>query len=173
VDLKAFHFAINRVAPSLIRVEADEVTYNLHIIVRFELERSLVNGGLEVGDLPEAWNVKMKDYLGLTPHDYKDGAMQDVHWSCGYFGYFPTYTLGNLYASQFFASAAKSLGNPEEMFARGEFAAFLQWLREHIHSQGSRFRPRDLVRRVTGEDLDSRFLEDYLGAKFTGLYGLS
>ncbi|MFZ2089484.1 MAG: carboxypeptidase M32, partial [Desulfobaccales bacterium] len=172
VNLEVFHFAVNRVAPSLIRVEADEVTYNLHIIFRFELERSLINGGLAVRDLPEAWNAKVQDYLGLTPPDYKDGVMQDVHWSCGYFGYFPTYTLGNLYGAQFFASAAAALGNPEEMFARGAFAPFLQWLRAQIHSQGSRYRPRDLVRRVTGQDLDSRFLDEYLKVKFSDLYGL-
>ena len=172
VDLEVFYGAINRVAPSLIRVEADEVTYNLHIIVRFELERSLINGNLEVRDLPQAWNAKIREYLGLTPPDHRDGVMQDVHWSAGLFGYFPTYTLGNIYAAQFFARAAEEVGNLAERFAHGEFAGFLQWLREHIHSQGSRFRPRDLVRRVTGEDLNSRYLEDYLAQKFKDLYRL-
>jgi carboxypeptidase Taq len=172
VNLKTFHGAVNRVAPSLIRVEADEVTYNLHIILRFELERRLINGGLEVRDLPEAWNAKMREYLGLTPPDHRDGVMQDVHWSAGLFGYFPTYTLGNIYAAQFFASAAGELGNLEESFARGEFAPFLAWLREHIHAQGSRYRPRDLVRRVTGEDLNARYLEEYFAGKFKPLYGL-
>ncbi len=172
VDLDAFHFAVNRVAPSLIRVEADEVTYNLHIIVRFELERSLINGGMEVRDLPEAWNAKMREYLGLTPPDYRDGVLQDVHWSAGLFGYFPTYTLGNIYAAQFFARAAEEVGGLDERFARGEFSPFLQWLRDNIHSQGSRYRPRDLVRRVTGEGLNSRFLQDYLNSKFKDLYGL-
>jgi len=172
VDLEVFHFAINRVAPSLIRVEADEVTYNLHIVFRFELERGLINGGLEVRDLPDAWNAKVQEYLGLTPPDHRDGVMQDVHWSAGYFGYFPTYTLGNIYAAQFFASAAAEMGDLEEGFARGEFGPFLQWLRERIHSQGSRYRPRDLVQRVTGKELNSRFLEDYLAGKFSALYGL-
>ena len=172
VDLEVFYGAINRVAPSLIRVEADEVTYNLHIIVRFELERSLINGILEVQDLPEDWNAKMQEYLGLTPPDNRDGVLQDVHWSAGLFGYFPTYTLGNIYAAQFFYKADEEVGGLDERFARGEFASFLQWLRENIHSQGSRYRPRDLVRRVTGEDLNSRFLQDYLANKFKDLYGV-
>jgi carboxypeptidase Taq len=172
VKLEVFHFAINRVAPSLIRVEADEITYNLHIILRFELERALINGSLEVKDLPPAWNAKMQEYLELTPPDHRDGVMQDVHWSAGYFGYFPTYTLGNMYAAQLFAAAAKDLGDLEGLFARGEFAPFLAWLRERIHSQGGRYRPRDLVRQVTGEERDSRFLVEYLSGKFKDLYGV-
>jgi carboxypeptidase Taq len=172
VNLEAFHFAVNQVTPSLIRVEADEVTYNLHIIFRFELERGLMNKTLEVRELPEAWNVKVREYLGLTPPDDRDGVMQDVHWSAGHFGYFPTYTLGNIYAAQFFAKAAGEVGNLADLFARGEFGPLLNWLREHIHSQGSRYRPRDLVRVVTGEELDSRFLEEYLTGKFQDLYGL-
>lgn len=172
VKLEDFHFAINRVAPSLIRVEADEVTYNLHIILRFELERALINGKLEVKDLPEVWNAKMQEYLELTPPDDRDGVMQDVHWSAGLFGYFPTYTLGNIYAAQFFAAAARDLGDLEEQFSRGEFAPFLGWLRQHIHSQGSRYRPRDLVRQVTGEEREARFLVEYLSRKFKDLYGV-
>jgi carboxypeptidase Taq len=172
VNLDSFYFAVNQVAPSLIRVEADEVTYNLHIIFRFELERGLINKELEVRDLPEAWNAKIREYLGLTPPDDRDGVMQDVHWSAGLFGYFPTYTLGNIYAAQFFAKAAGELGNLTDMFARGDFAPLLNWLREHIHSQGCRYRPRDLVRVVTEEQLDSRFLEEYLTGKFKDLYGL-
>jgi carboxypeptidase Taq len=173
VSLETFHFAINQVAPSLIRVEADEVTYNLHIIFRFELERSLMNRGLQARDLPEAWNAKIREYLGLTPPDDRDGVMQDVHWSAGYFGYFPTYTLGNMYAAQFFAKANGELGDLANLFARGEFGALLAWLRERIHSQGSRHRPRDLVRAVTGKALEARFLVEYLSGKFKSLYGLS
>jgi carboxypeptidase Taq len=173
VALKDFYFAINQVAPSLIRVEADEVTYNLHIIFRFELERSLINGGLQARDLPEAWNAKIQEYLGLTPPDDRDGVMQDVHWSGGHLGYFPTYTLGNIYAAQFFAKASGELGDPAGLFARGEFETLLDWLRRNIHSQGSRHRPRDLVRAVTGKDLDSRFLVEYLSKKFKTFYGLN
>jgi carboxypeptidase Taq len=172
VSLETFHFAINQVAPSLIRVEADEVTYNLHIIFRFELERSLINGGLQARDLPEAWNAKIQEYLGLTPPDDRDGVMQDVHWSGGHLGYFPTYTLGNIYAAQFFAKASGELGDPAGLFARGEFETLLDWLRRNIHSQGSRHRPRDLVRVVTGEDRDSRFLVEYLSDKVKALYAL-
>lgn len=173
VSLAAFHGAVNQVALSLIRTEADEVTYNLHIIFRFELERALINGQLSVQDLPEAWKAKVGEYLDLTPPDHRLGVMQDVHWSGGHFGYFPTYALGNIYAAQFLAQAALDLGDLEDMFARGEFAPLLTWLRERIHSQGGYHRPRDLVRVVTGEDLDSRFLEDYLRSKFGRFYGLN
>ena len=142
VDLKAFHRAVNEVRPNLIRTEADEVTYNLHILLRFELERALVRGDLQVADLPGAWNEKMEAFLGLTPPNYSQGVMQDVHWSAGHLGYFPTYTLGNLYAAQFFARAAKDLGDLEASFARGDFGPLLNWLREKIHSQGNRYRSR-------------------------------
>jgi len=166
VSLEAFYRAINRVQPSLIRVEADEVTYNLHIIFRFELERALMRGDLAVADLPEAWNTKVKEFLDLTPADVSQGVMQDVHWSAGHIGYFPTYTLGNLYAAQFFAKAADDLGEWQEMFARGEFAPLLEWLRQRIHSQGSRYRPRALVRVATGKELDPGYLLTYLEKKF-------
>jgi carboxypeptidase Taq len=167
-DLEAFYRGINEVKPSLIRVEADEVTYNLHIIFRFELERALVKGDLAVADLPGAWNDKVKEFLGITPPDYADGVMQDVHWSGGHIGYFPTYTLGNLYAAQFFAKAQEELGDLGERFARGDFAPLLNWLRKNIHAQGSRYRPRDLVRVVTDKELDARYLLDYLKGKFLG-----
>lgn len=168
VSLEAFYHALNQVQPSLIRVEADEVTYNLHIIFRFELERALIKGDLEVSDLPEAWDQQVREFLGLTPPDFAQGVMQDVHWSGGHIGYFPTYTLGNLYAAQFFARAAQELGNLDEMFARGEFAPLLDWLRQNIHAQGSRHRPRDLVRVVTGENLKGDYLLNYLRQKFIG-----
>ncbi len=168
VSLDAFYQAVNEVQPSLIRVEADEVTYNLHIIFRFELERALIRGDLEVADLPAAWNGKVKEFLGLTPPDFSQGVMQDVHWSGGHIGYFPTYALGNLYAAQFFAKAVEDLGDVREMFARGEFAPLLEWLRQKIHSQGSRFRPRELVRQVTGKELEAELLLSYLRKKFTG-----
>ncbi len=168
VDLDDFYRAINQVQPSLIRVEADEVTYNLHIIFRFELERALVKGELAVADLPGAWNDKVKEFLGLGAPDFADGVMQDVHWSGGHIGYFPTYTLGNIYAAQFFAKAQEELGDLGEMFARGEFAPLLSWLRTNIHSQGSRHRPRDLVKAVTGEELNPEYLLTYLRRKFTG-----
>jgi carboxypeptidase Taq len=128
VPLDDFHFAINDVRPSLIRVEADEVTYNLHIIIRFELEQALIEGSLAVADLPAAWNEKYQKYLGVQPSTDSDGVLQDIHWSAGLFGYFPTYSLGNLYAAQFFAKADADLGGLAEQFRRGEFATLRKWL---------------------------------------------
>jgi carboxypeptidase Taq len=173
VSLEVFHFAINEVKPSLIRTEADEVTYNLHVLLRFELERALMNGGLQVEDLPGAWGDKMAAYLGLTPPDFSRGVMQDIHWSAGLFGYFPTYTLGNLYAAQFFARAEADLGPLEDKFAEGDFAPLLAWLRDRIHSQGQRLWARPLVREVTGVDLQPRYLVRYLQRKYAALYGFS
>ncbi len=173
VSLEAFYFAVNEVRPDLIRTEADEVTYNLHVLLRFELERALIKGDLKVEDLPGAWNELMKEYLGLVPPDYSQGVMQDVHWSGGLFGYFPTYTLGNLYAAQLFAGAAADLENLEASFAQGSFAPLIEWLRRRIHSQGSRYWPRRLLQVATGEDLNPRYLIDYLQEKFGALYGLS
>jgi carboxypeptidase Taq len=167
-----FLFALNDVRPSLIRTEADEVTYNLHIIMRFEIERMLVGGELEPVDLPEVWNAKMKQYFGLVPPDYSDGVMQDIHWAGGAFGYFPSYALGNMYAAQFYAKAERELGNLQEIFEAGEFGQFLAWLREHIHRQGGRHLPRDLVKAATGEDLNPDYLTDYLGQKYGSLYQL-
>jgi carboxypeptidase Taq len=172
VSQEAFLHAINEVKPSLIRVEADEVTYNLHVLLRFELEVALIRGDLQVEDLPEAWNRKMDKLLGLVPPDHSRGVMQDVHWSTGSIGYFPTYTLGNLYAAQFFQKARKDLGNPEESMAQGEFGDLLAWLRQNIHSRGSTYLPRDLLERVTGEALNPDYLIDYLEAKYSALYGL-
>jgi carboxypeptidase Taq len=173
VTLEAFHAAINEVKPSLIRTEADEVTYNLHILLRFEVERALMNGGLQVEDLPGAFNDKMGAYLGLTPPDFGQGVMQDIHWSAGLFGYFPTYTLGNLYAAQFFARAEAELGPLEEKFAAGDFAPLLTWLREKVHRQGNRLWARPLLKEVTGEDLQPDYLVSYLERKFGALYDFS
>jgi carboxypeptidase Taq len=173
VPLESFYFAINDVRPSLIRVEADEVTYNLHILIRFELEQSLINDDLPVGDLPAAWNEKYRDYLGLTPPNDTDGVLQDIHWSAGLFGYFPTYSLGNLYAAQFFAQADRDVGGLEAMFRRGEFAPLRRWLVEKIHSQGRRYTASQLVERVTGAPLSHDGLMRQLRGKFAPLYGLS
>ena len=172
VSLDDFHRAINEVQPGLIRVLADEVTYNIHVLLRFELEVMLTRGELDVEDLPEAWNMKMYKYLGLTPPDYSQGVMQDVHWSSGAIGYFPTYTLGNLYSAQFFVQARRDLGDLDSIMECGEFSILLGWLREKIHSQGSRYLPRALVEKVTGEDLNPNYLVEYLGTKYGLLYGL-
>jgi carboxypeptidase Taq len=148
--------AINDVRPSLIRTESDEATYNLHILLRFELEQAMISGDLAVADIPAAWNEKMKSYLGLVPPDAAKGVLQDIHWSGGAIGYFPTYTLGNMYAAQFFEQARKDLGDLDAMFARGEFAPLLGWLRQNIHSLGRRYTARQLVKKVTGKDLSAQ-----------------
>ena len=172
VPMDDFVLATNEARPGLIRVTADEITYNMHILLRFELETALTRKELSVDDLPDAWNQKMKEYLGVTPPSYADGVMQDVHWSGGAIGYFPTYSLGNLYAAQFYAQAKKELGDLDSMFEQGEFAPLLHWLRKKIHSQGSRFLARELAKEVTGEDLNPRYMIDYLNAKYAELYEL-
>lgn len=172
VPFESFLLSVNEVTPSLIRTEADEVTYNLHVLLRFELEVALVRGDLQVDDLPAAWDEKMRAYLGLTPPDFSSGVMQDVHWSSGSIGYFPTYTLGNLNAAQFFAKANEQITDLEDQISRGEFGELLGWLRKNIHSHGSRYLPRDLIRHVTGEDLDSKYLIGYLNRKYGEIYML-
>lgn len=172
VSLDDFYFAINAVSPSLIRVEADEVTYNLHIILRFEIERDLISGKLAVGDLPEAWNHKMEHLVGIRPDNDAEGCLQDIHWSMGGFGYFPTYALGNLYAAQFFARAQSDIPNLMEQIGRGEFAPLLEWLRIKIHRHGQHYRASELVQRVSGRALSIEPFLDYVSDKFAPLYGL-
>lgn len=146
-------FAINDVRPSLIRTESDETTYNLHVMLRFELEQAMLTEQIKAHDLPTVWNDRMKNYLGVAPPDDARGCLQDIHWSLGAIGYFPTYSLGNLYAAQFFEQARKDLGNLDEMFARGEFLPLLGWLRKNIHQHGKRYTARQLIQRVTGKEL--------------------
>jgi carboxypeptidase Taq len=172
IGLDDFLLAVNEVRPGLIRVDADEVTYNLHVLLRFELELALVRGDLAAADLPGAWNQAMQATLGITPPDFASGVMQDVHWSAGLFGYFPTYTLGNVIAAQLADAMRRALGDPEPSYARGDFAPQLAWLRENVHRHGSRHTPRDLVRRATGAEPDPAFLIRYLEKKYGELYGL-
>jgi carboxypeptidase Taq len=172
VALDQWLFAVNDVRSSFIRVEADEVTYNLHIILRFELEQALMTGELPPADLPSAWNEKFQTMLGLTPPDDAHGCLQDIHWSFGGLGYFPTYTLGNLYSAQFMAAARRDLQGLDNDFRRGEFGRLRGWLTEHIHRRGQRYRASDLCRRITGEPLDHRPFLSYLRAKFEPLFGL-
>ena len=167
-----FFWAINRVEPSLIRVEADEATYNLHIIIRFELEQALLTGDLPVADLPAAWHEKYRQYLGITPPNDKDGCLQDVHWSAALIGYFPTYSLGNLYAAQFFEQADRDLGGLDEQFARGEFLPLKNWLTKNIHTRGQCYSATELVQLVTGEPLSHDPLMRHLRSKLEPLYGL-
>ena len=149
-SLDAVLLAVNDARPSLIRTEADEVTYNLHIILRFELEQGLVDGRVAVGDLPGVWRERMQQDLGLVPQTDRDGVLQDVHWASGAIGYFPTYTLGNIYAAQLMSAAEAALGDLDEQLASGDFGALLHWLREHIHRRGQRERGPELIRRATG-----------------------
>lgn len=172
VSLDAFWFAVNEVRPSLIRIEADEVTYNLHILIRFELERALFAGELQAADLPSAWNARYEQYLGITPPNNRDGVLQDVHWSAGLIGYFPTYALGNLYAAQFYAKAEADVGDLAGSFARGDFRPLLNWLRENVHRHGQRYTAAELVQRATGKPLSSGPLMKYLTEKMSELYGL-
>jgi carboxypeptidase Taq len=172
VSLDAWHFAINTVRPSLIRVEADEVTYGLHIMLRFDLERRMLAGKLAVRDIPQAWNDEMKRSLGIAPPDDARGCLQDIHWSLGIFGYFPTYQLGNLYAAQFARAARQALPELEAQMARGELAPLREWLRQNIHGHGKRYRANELVKVVTGQDLSPRPFIEYLQAKYKPLYGL-
>jgi carboxypeptidase Taq len=171
VTPEAFHFAVNRVEPSAIRVQADEVTYNLHILVRFELEQALLSGDLPPGDVPASWDERYRHYLGIRPRDDAEGCLQDIHWSAGLIGYFPTYTLGNLYAAQLFTRAEEELGGLDEPFTRGDFAGLLGWLRERVHRHGHRCRPATLIERVTGSPPDHRPLVHALRRKYGDLYG--
>jgi carboxypeptidase Taq len=173
VKLDQFYRAINKVEPSLIRVEADEVTYNLHILLRFEMEVELLEGRLSVADAPASWNAKMEEYLGLTPPDDAHGILQDVHWSGGGIGYFPTYSLGNILSVQLFEKANADLGGDiANQIAQGNFAPLLAWLRENVHQWGRKYKPTELVKKVTGEPLNSGPYLNYLQKKFGEVYGL-
>jgi carboxypeptidase Taq len=172
VDLDEFHFAVNRVTPSLIRAHADEVTYNVHVMIRFELERALMSGDLAVADLPGAWNDAYDRYLAVTPSSDAEGCLQDGHWAEGLIGYFPTYTLGDVFAAQLFARAGQELGELEESFARGEFRELVRWLGERIYRQGGRYPSARLIEVVTGAAPDHRPLVEALRARYGALYDL-
>lgn len=171
VTLDPFYRAINRVAPSFIRVESDEVTYSLHVILRFELEKQLIEGSLEVRDIPDAWNGLMETYLGITPPTDREGCLQDIHWSMGAFGYFPTYTLGNLYAAHFFKAFEKKFPDWEKRVARGELFFLREWLRENIHQHGRVYSARELLKRVSGQQkLSEAPYLAYLTKKYQEIY---
>jgi carboxypeptidase Taq len=172
-DLDGFVRSVNRVEPSLIRVEADEVTYGLHIILRFNLETMLVAGELRVADLPEAWSSQSRSLLGITPARDSEGVLQDIHWSMGSIGYFPTYALGNLYAGQLREAMQRDLGDLTRPIEAGELDALLQWLREKVHRHGRVYPAGELCRRVTGSSLDAGPYLRYLNEKFAALYELA
>ncbi|AVQ99196.1 carboxypeptidase M32 [Oceanobacillus iheyensis] len=169
VPLNQFYRAVNEVKPSFIRIEADELTYPLHIMIRYELEKALINGEIDVKDLPGLWNEKMKDYLGIVPPSDKEGVLQDIHWSGGDFGYFPSYALGYMYAAQFNHTLNKEM-NVNNLIASGEFDQIREWFTKHVHQYGKMKKPLEIVNDVTGEALDARYLVDYLTKKYSGIY---
>lgn len=172
IELSSILAGINEVKPSLIRTESDEVTYNLHVILRYKLEQGLIGGGLSVDDLPEAWNSGMKEMLGVVPDSDATGCLQDVHWSGAGFGYFPTYTLGNLMAAQLFQKANGLFPQLNSEIETGDFSTLLGWLRSEIHVQGKTYGTGELMCRVTGEELSSRYLLEHLEGKVARYYGV-
>jgi carboxypeptidase Taq len=165
-----FYKAVNKVSPSLIRTEADELTYHFHVIIRYELEKALIGGGLEAEDIPAWWNEAYAKYLGVKVPDDRHGCLQDVHWSHGSFGYFPTYSLGSLYAAQFFGKAQESIGGLEEQLSNGDFTALLQWLRRELHVHGRSYTSEELCRKITGEGINISHFMQYAMGKYRFIY---
>jgi carboxypeptidase Taq len=172
ISMKSFHRAINKVQPSLIRVEADEATYNLHIMLRLEIEIGLVQGEMEVKDLPEIWNTKMKSYLGITPPNDAKGVLQDVHWSGGSIGYFSTYALGNLISVQIWEAIHRDISDLDEQIRKGKFESLLTWLRTHLHVHGRKYEPQVIVQKICGTKITPEPYLRYLTTKFGELYEL-
>ena len=171
-DAESFYQAVNQVQPSFIRVEADEVTYSLHILLRFELEIDLMERRLKVADVPAAWNAKMKEYLGIVPPDDAQGCLQDIHWSYGSIGYFATYSLGSIFSLQLYDKAVRDIPSLPTQIEHGEFAELLKWLRTNLHKHGRKFTLDELAKRITGEPLQTRSYLRYLKHKFGEIYGL-
>jgi carboxypeptidase Taq len=172
VSMENFYRGINAVEPSLIRVEADEATYNLHIMLRMELEIALMEGSLSAKDAPEAWNTKFEEYLGIVPANDAEGVLQDVHWSFGGFGYFPTYALGNLVSAQLWEKMSEEIKDIDGKVAAADFAPILSWLRENVHQHGAKFEPQELVQKVTGSKITPEPFIRYLKKKFGVIYNL-
>lgn len=172
IKLVDFYKTINSVQSSLIRTEADEVTYNLHIIMRFEIEKELLDGSIEAEDLPKIWNNKVKEYFGIKVPSDALGVLQDVHWSGGSIGYFPTYALGNLYSAQFWAAAKRDMPDLEEKIAKGQFFHFKEWLKKNIHIHGKLYSAEEMAKKVTGEKLNSQYFIDYIKNKYREIYKL-
>jgi carboxypeptidase Taq len=172
VDEDAFWRATNKVTPSLIRVESDEVTYSLHIILRFELEQELLSGDLDLGDLPAAWNARMKEYLGVEVTNDAQGVLQDTHWSAGSFGYFPTYALGNVVSLQIWEQVLAAMPDIQDQIGRGEFGPLREWLREQLYRHGRKLQPKELIQRITGTGMDPAPYLRYLNTKVGDVYGI-
>lgn len=166
-SLDTFYKTMNRVEPSLIRIYADEVHYCLHVILRYEIEKGLLEGSIQVKDIPEIWNEKMVEYIGIKPKSHSEGCMQDIHWSWGLFGYFPTYALGNLYAAQLFDTLIKTFPDYKERVSQGHLTFITKWLGEHVHRYGRQFTSSELLKKCTGKDLSETFFEKYLEEKYS------
>ncbi|WP_377888896.1 carboxypeptidase M32 [Alkalihalobacillus sp. R86527] len=173
VSLDDYYRAINVAGPSLIRIEADEMTYALHIMVRYEIEKGLINGEIEVKDLPSIWNEKMEEYLGITPDSDANGVLQDVHWSGGAFGYFPSYALGYIYAAQIKHAIVKDLPHFDELLEEGNLLPIKEWLTENIHQYGKMKKPVEIIKDITGEGLNATYLIEYLENKYSEVYNLN
>lgn len=172
VTLDDFYKGVNDVKPSLIRIEADELTYSLHIIIRYEIEKAIFEDGVSADELPGLWNSKYKEYLGIEPKNDAEGILQDVHWSSGSFGYFPSYALGNLYGAQFLHIMKKDIPDMDKRIENGDLEAVHSWLSEHIHKYGSVYKPEELIKNVTGERLTAKYFIDYINDKFSSIYKL-
>lgn len=172
ISLDAFYKGINKVQPSLIRTEADEISYHFHVYIRYVIEKELIEGALKVADIPAYWNELYKKWLGVTVLDDKSGCLQDVHWSHGSFGYFPTYSLGSFYAAQFFASAQKDLPELNKELLKGQSTSLLNWLRKSIHTRGRFYTSEELCREVTGSSLNATYFVHYLTDKYSDIYTL-
>jgi carboxypeptidase Taq len=172
ISLKQFYMAINRIEPGPIRIEADEITYNLHVILRFEIEKALIEGTLAVKDIPETWNNKMKQYLNVTVKSDTEGCLQDIHWAIGAFGYFPTYVLGNLYAAQLFAAIKKQYPNWEKDIVQGNFLFIKQWLYKNIYRYGKQYTSSMLIKKITGSRLEANYFIEYLNEKYQKIFNL-
>ncbi len=167
-----FYKAINRVEPSLIRTEADELTYHFHVMIRYEIEKMLIEGSIKTADIPAYWNEHYEKYLGIKVPDDKQGCLQDVHWSHGSFGYFATYSLGSLYAAQFYEKCNHQNPSLEKELTLGNSSNLLYWLRQQIHGHGRYYTSAELCKNVTGETLNSKYFMDYANKKYGGIYNI-
>lgn len=170
VSIEEFYEAINVVAPSLIRTEADELTYNLHIIIRYEIEKELINGTLDIDEVKEAWDSKYEEYLGVRPKCDSEGILQDIHWSDGSFGYFPSYSLGNLYGAQMLHKMKEDYVNLFEDIKNGKFEGLHNWLKDNVHKHGAIYSPSELIKLITGEDLKAKYFLEYINDKYSKIY---
>ncbi|MEO0339997.1 MAG: carboxypeptidase M32, partial [Bacteroidota bacterium] len=173
VDAHSFFKGINKVTPSPIRIESDELHYHFHIMIRYEIEKALIEDSLQVKDIPEVWNSKYKSYLGLDIADDNTGCIQDIHWSHGSIGYFPTYSLGSFYAAQFYTQAQKEISQLDEKIAAGEAEELLTWLRDRVHQHGQKYTADELCKNITGEPLNFSYFMDYAKEKYNQIYTLA